>query len=77
AEAYRDVLRQSAHVEMLDLDPMIAERAADLRARYDLRLPDALQVAAALVVGAGYFITNDTRVRRVTETEVIVLADVS
>jgi len=77
AGAYRDVLQQSGHVEMHDLDPMIAERAADLRARYDLRLPDALQVAAALVSGAGYFITNDTRVRRVTEIEVIVLADVS
>jgi predicted nucleic acid-binding protein len=56
------------------LDPALAERAATLRARYQVvRAADAIQLAAALEFGARVFLTNDDRLRRVTEVEVIVL----
>jgi hypothetical protein len=44
-----------------------------LRARYQIRTPDAIQIAAAIDFGARLFLTNDDRVRRVTEIEVVVL----
>jgi hypothetical protein len=44
----------------------VAERAAELRARYNLRTPDALQVATALVRRCEAFLTNDARLKRVT-----------
>ncbi|MCL6650519.1 MAG: PIN domain-containing protein [Chloroflexi bacterium] len=77
AAEYRDLLQRSANLELLDLNPVIAERGAELRARYSLRLPDALQVAAALFARAGYFVTNDDQTRRVSEITVIVLADIA
>ena len=46
---------------------MAAEHAADLRARYRLLLPDALQVAVALKEGCQAFLTNDRRLERVME----------
>jgi predicted nucleic acid-binding protein len=53
----------------------IAEQSADLRARYNLRTPDALQIAATLSVGCQAFLTNDKKLSNVTELQVIVLDD--
>lgn len=49
------------------VDEHVAERAADLRARFPgLRLPDALIVAYGEVVGADAILTTDRRWRRVS-----------
>ena len=55
------------------LDPDLALRAARLRAHYQIRTPDAVQLAAAIEFGARLFLTNDDRLRKVTEIEVVVL----
>jgi len=55
------------------LDRQAAEKAAELRARYNLTLTDALQVAPALSAGCDAFLTNDATLRRVSELDVIVL----
>jgi len=73
AATYRDLLLHSAEFETLPLDQPIAEHAADLRARYNLQTPDALQIAAALRDGCQAFLTNDLRLKRVTELRVLVL----
>jgi predicted nucleic acid-binding protein len=51
----------------------VAERAADLRARYNVRTPDAIQLATALEAGCDAFLTNDLALRRVAELRVLVL----
>jgi predicted nucleic acid-binding protein len=50
-----------------------AERAAELRARYHLRTPDALQVATALLSDCQAFLTNDKDLSRIIEIQVLVL----
>jgi predicted nucleic acid-binding protein len=55
----------------------MAERAAELRASYGMRLPDALQIAAALGERCDAFLTNDRRLARVTEIRVLVLDDLA
>ncbi len=72
-QEYRDLLLHSDHFEVTSIDTIIAERAADLRARYGLRTPDALQIAAALISGCQAFLTNDTKLGRVVELRVLVL----
>ncbi|GBC82614.1 tRNA(fMet)-specific endonuclease VapC [bacterium HR10] len=72
---YRDLLLQSANFEIVPLDVAAAERAADLRARYNVRTPDALQLAAALAAGCDAFLTNDASLKRVTEIKVLVVAE--
>jgi predicted nucleic acid-binding protein len=71
---YRSFLTATPHLTLRTLDPTLAERAATLRARYKaVRTADAIQLAAAIEFGARLFLTNDDRLRRVTEIEVIVL----
>jgi predicted nucleic acid-binding protein len=74
-QQYRDLLLNSDNFETCSVDPHIAELAADLRARYNLRTPDALQIAAALDANCEAFLTNDAALRRVTELRVLVLDD--
>lgn len=50
--------------------------ASDLRAKYAIRTPDALQIAAGLSLGATGFLTNDGRLKRVTELEVLLLDEI-
>lgn len=56
ARRYREVLESW---QLVDLTGDIAEQAARLRARYKLKLPDAVQLATALAINADAFITHD------------------
>lgn len=56
-------------------DGSIAVNAAGIRAKYNSRTPDALQVATAIEYKADYFFTNDLRLKAISEIEVITLAD--
>lgn len=73
AQQYRLLLQQSDYFELIDITPAIAEYAADLRARYNLRTPDALQLAGAIRRGCDAFLTNDANLQRVSELRVLTL----
>jgi predicted nucleic acid-binding protein len=75
ADGYETLLEEITNLSLADLDRPILRHAARMRARYGLRPADALQVAACLYKGATAFLTNDHRIRRVAECEVIVLKD--
>jgi predicted nucleic acid-binding protein len=51
----------------------IADLAAEFRARYRLRTPDALQAATAVRERATGFLTNDPAFTRVTNLETLIL----
>ncbi|MGI8510780.1 MAG: type II toxin-antitoxin system VapC family toxin, partial [Gemmatimonadaceae bacterium] len=48
-------------LHLVDIDRNQLRAAAQLRARYGVRTPDALQLAAALQERCSAFITNDRR----------------
>jgi predicted nucleic acid-binding protein len=73
AQEYRNLLLGSPHFSTVSIDATTAETAADLRARYNVRTPDAIQIAAALEHGCQAFLTNDATLARVTELRVFVL----
>jgi predicted nucleic acid-binding protein len=70
---YHDLLLHGRNFELISIDALIAEQATALRARYALRTPDALQIAAALHIGCQAFLTNDIALKRVTGLRVLVL----
>ena len=76
-QRYLTLLLNSYNFSTLPIDSVIAERAADLRARYNLRTPDALQVAVALENRCEAFVTNDSGLKRVVELKVLVLDELS
>lgn len=78
ANNYRELLLKSQGITSLEVTASIAEKAAELRAKYSnkiLRTPDAIQLATAIVMGCDAILTNDLAWKVVTEIEVIVLKD--
>jgi predicted nucleic acid-binding protein len=72
---FTDLIVSGANVTFVPLDQATAQRAAELRATYNLVLADALQVAAALGAGCGAFLTNDLGLKIVTELPILVLKE--
>ena len=74
-EQYLSLLLNSANLDVIAIDVNVAQVAAELRAQFAIRLPDALQLAAAMAAGCEAFVTNDRALAQVTALSVIVLAD--
>lgn len=72
-QAFIDAIVSGTNVDFVLTDQAIAQRAADLRARYNVSLPDALQLATAITAGCDAFLTNDHLLKRVTEIDVLVV----
>ena len=72
-QAYERALFHSQQVQTLAIDVPLARQATALRAQYDIRVPDALQIAAALTAGATAFVTNDRRLKKEQELRVFVI----
>lgn len=60
---------------LVEVSNDIAEGPAELRAKYNLKTPDAIQVATALEHQADYFFTNDYRLAVIQEITIVTLAD--
>jgi len=85
-QPYRDQKDELAHkiyaltstypkLEWVPLTVPLADRAAELRARYRLSTPDAIQLATAIGHNAARFYGNDRGLRRVKEIECILVDD--
>jgi predicted nucleic acid-binding protein len=72
-ERYEAILSNSQDFRLEPITTMVARHAADLRARYNLRTPDALHIATAIAAGCDAFLTNDVGVKRVAEIAILVL----
>jgi predicted nucleic acid-binding protein len=76
AREYEAVLVHFPNLSIVDVDRTVARAAAQLRAKYNIAPPDAIQVAASLSFGARAFLTNDKRLVKLQELmDVIVLDD--
>jgi predicted nucleic acid-binding protein len=75
ADEIKFTLKSFSSLSLASIDEKLGEAAALIRARYEIRLPDALQVAAAIQREATLFLTNDKRVKKVDAVEVLVLSD--
>ena len=78
AHEYEALLVHFPHLILADVTRDVARQAAQLRAGYRLRPPDALQVAAALAHGATAFVTNDRSLTRLApKLDIVVLDDLA
>lgn len=60
-----------SRLSVIPVSPSIAVLAAQLRAQYRLKLPDAIQLASALDVGAAAFVTHDRDFSQVTGVAIL------
>ncbi len=74
-DGFYSVLSRYPNLEWVPVDLRIADIAAQFRADYRLRTPDALQAATAVHAKATGFVTNDPAFVRVQNLEVLLLDD--
>jgi predicted nucleic acid-binding protein len=75
---FKTFLIRESNIRLLGISRSIAERAGRLRGKYgSLRTLDALQLAAAIEGGADAFLTNDVKLKQISEIKIIVLKDYS
>jgi predicted nucleic acid-binding protein len=72
-DTFYGLLSTYPNLQWMPPDLETADLAAQLRARYGLQTPDALQAATALRAGASAFITNDPVFRKIEEFEAAVM----
>ena len=60
-----------SHYSVIPVSTSIAALAAQLRAQYRLKLPDAIQLATALDIGAAAFVTHDRDFSHVTGMDIL------
>jgi predicted nucleic acid-binding protein len=77
AARYEAILTRSRGIRLVELDRVQLRTAAQLRARYGPRTPDALQLAAALTTRCSALVTNDRRLPPVPGLRIVQLADLS
>lgn len=72
---YEGLFLNFPHLEIIPLDWDLARLTAQIRAKYSLRTPDCIQLALAQNEQADAFITNDKKLKRLKEVEVLILED--
>ena len=75
-EEYKFLLETFPNLRMLSLDAKVADIASGLRAEYNIKTPDAIQVASAMSAGAEAFITNEPSLKRIDKLDVIIMKEV-
>jgi predicted nucleic acid-binding protein len=74
-DVFTDLLTLPEMAYFVGTDAAIARQAASVRVKYNLKLPDALQIATAIVSHCDVFLTNDAQLKRVKELRVLVISD--
>jgi len=72
---YKFLLNNFPNLRMVNIDPKLAEKGAELRARYGIRIPDALQLASAIENQATIFLSNDYNLKKIKEIEIVLVKE--
>ena len=75
ADQYRRILLHANQITTVQVSEGVAEEAGRLRARHNLRTPDAIQLATAIRSGASSFLTNDGRLPKLAPLNILVLKE--
>ena len=65
AKQYETILTQASNVDIFEINVQIAKETAQLRAKYSIKTPDAIQLATAQYCSADYFLTNDLNLKSI------------
>ncbi len=74
--AYQQALQSSEEFEVVPVSRDVLMEAARLRAVANLRLPDAIHGATAILSGCQTFLTNDRRLAALPGVDVVLLSEI-
>jgi predicted nucleic acid-binding protein len=75
AQEYRTLLFDTEGLSTNNINQEIAEEASRLRAFNNIRTPDSIQIATAILGGASYFLTNDVHFQSLPDLKILQLDD--
>jgi predicted nucleic acid-binding protein len=75
ADRYDSLLTNSRGLRFIEVDRRLLRAAAQLRATFKFKPPDAIQVAASLVSDCQSFLTNDRRIPTVPGLKILQVKD--
>jgi predicted nucleic acid-binding protein len=75
ARTYKAAIGTFPNLTVKVIDSSICLTAAELRAKYSFKTPDAIFIATAIEEGAEVFITNDIRLKNMSEINCIIISD--
>jgi predicted nucleic acid-binding protein len=76
AQKYKDIFLNVEGLTTVAVSFAIAEQAAQLRSKYSLRTPDAIQMATALQCGATALLTNEVRLPSLPTLPLLILDEI-
>ncbi len=76
AREYRTLLEQFPGMTFHPVHAAVADKAAELRAQYGFKTPDAIQAATAILFGADALVTNEAQLKRL-DFPVILLSELN
>jgi predicted nucleic acid-binding protein len=71
ADRYYQTLTTNPHWRIQDMDAELSFMAARIRIRYNLKLPDAIQVATTIRSGSSALVTHDRDFSSVSEIQIL------
>lgn len=77
ANQYEKILTKSKHIELIDTDIKVVKNAASIRAQFNFKTPDSIQLATAVENSADIFLTNDSKLQKFNHIEVITLEKIN
>jgi predicted nucleic acid-binding protein len=72
---YQEVLQPSVSLKLLPVSRALFIAAAQIRAKFPIKLPDAIHAATAQQVSCGSFLTNDPGFKAVKDLPVVLLSE--
>jgi predicted nucleic acid-binding protein len=63
-EQYENIFRNSPSLELIEINLTISKLAAEYRAQFNFKTPDAIQLASASFSEADFFLTNDKQLKQ-------------
>jgi len=75
ASQYRESLTNSDHISIYPLNLQVADLTINYRADYNLKTPDAIQLATAEICGAEIIVTNDTDWKKIDTKEIVLVSE--
>jgi len=73
--AYENAIQSSQVLEVVPINRTILRQSARLRSTINIRLPDAIHAATAILNGCTTFLTNDKRLEALSGINVVVLSN--
>jgi predicted nucleic acid-binding protein len=77
ADEYSNLLMNSSYFTLIPIDIKTANLAAKIRAQYNLRTPDAIQVSTAINLDCDAFLSNDLTFKRINDIKILILDELA